>query len=85
MLEQIIEQRRIDALEYEEYLNKVVEIANLTLHPENSGKYPESIKSNEAKRALYDYFENEEIAISINNVIKNSIRTDWKIISKSRD
>ena len=78
MLEQIIEQRRIDALEYEEYLNKVVEIANLTLHPENSGKYPESIKSNEAKRALYDYFENEEIAISINNVIKNSIRTDWK-------
>ncbi|MDI9519144.1 MAG: HsdR family type I site-specific deoxyribonuclease, partial [Bacillota bacterium] len=76
MLEQIIEQRRIDALEYEEYLNKVVEIANLTLHPENSGKYPESIKSNEAKRALYDYFENEEIAISINNVIKNSIRTD---------
>lgn len=78
MLEEIIEQRRIEALSYEEYLRQVVELANSILHPEESGEYPESIKDSAAKRALYDFFDDEALAISIDLAIRNSLRTDWK-------
>lgn len=78
MLEEIIEQRRIEALSYEEYLRQVVELANSILHPEESGEYPDSIKDSAAKRALYDFFDDEALAITMDLAIRASLRTDWK-------
>lgn len=78
MLEEIIEQRRIEALSYEEYLRQVVELANSILHPEESGEYPDSLKDSAAKRALYDFFDDETLAISMDQAIRASLRSAWK-------
>lgn len=78
MLEEIIEQRRIEALSYEEYLRQVVELANSILHPEESGEYPDSLKDSAAKRALYDFFDDEALAISMDQAIHASLRSAWK-------
>ena len=79
MLEEIIEQRRIEAISYEEYLKRVVELAKLVLHPENSGGYPDLVKDREAKRALFDYFDGDAAkAVNMHNAIKVSLKTNWK-------
>ena len=79
MLQKIIEQRRIEAITYEEYLRQVVELAQSILHPEDSGDYPESVKNSGAKRALYDFFDkDEDLAISIDAAVHSAIRPDWK-------
>lgn len=79
MLEEIIEQRRIEATSYEEYLKRVVELAKLVLHPENSGGYPDLVKDREAKRALFDYFDGDAAkAVNMHNAIKVSLKTNWK-------
>lgn len=79
MLQRIIEQRRIEAMSYEEYLRQVVELAQSILHPEDSGDYPDSIKSSEAKRALFDFLDKDEnLAMNIDSAIRSAIRPDWR-------
>lgn len=79
MLEDIIEQRKVEAISYEEYLTQVVELAKAVLHPENSGNYPDSVKDSEAMRALYDYFDGvEEQAVGMHKAILAALQTNWK-------
>ncbi len=79
MLQKIIEERRIEAMTYEEYLRQVVELAQAILHPEDSSDYPETIKNSEAKRALFDYLGHDgQIAIEVDGAIRQAIRPDWK-------
>lgn len=79
MLQKIIEQRRIEAMSYEEYLRQVVELAQAILHPEDSSDYPDDVKYSEAKRALYDYFDKDaKLAVNIDSAIRHAIRPDWK-------
>ena len=79
MLQRIITQRKIEAMSYEEYLRQVVELAEAILHPENQGTYPEEIKDSAARRALYDYFEeNTELTIDVDNAIRVAIQPEWK-------
>ncbi|MDY2955821.1 MAG: HsdR family type I site-specific deoxyribonuclease [Enterococcus cecorum] len=79
MLQKIIEERRIEAMTYEEYLRQVVELAQAILHPEDSSDYPETIKNSEAKRALFDYLgHDEQVAIDVDGAIRQAIRPDWK-------
>lgn len=79
MLKKIIMQRKIEAMSYEEYLRQVVELAEAILHPETSGSYPDEIKDSAARRALYDYFEqNVELTIDVDGAIRVSIRPEWK-------
>lgn len=78
-LEILIERRKIAAISYAEYLNQVVELAKAVLHPENNSNYPDEIRANEAKRALYDYFGgNTDEALSMDRAIKASLSTNWK-------
>ena len=79
MLKKIIMKRKVEAMSYEEYLRQVVELAEAILHPEESGSYPDEIKGSAAKRALYDYFEeNVELAIDVDDAIRVSLQPDWK-------
>lgn len=79
MLQVLVDQRRIEALSYEEYLRQVVELAQAILHPEDSGDYPNAIKGSEARRALYDYFiKDEQLTIDIDGAIHSAIRPDWR-------
>lgn len=79
MLKRIIMQRKIEAMSYEEYLRQVVELAEAILHPETHGSYPDEIKDSAARRALYDYFEeNAELTIDVDSAIRKSIQPEWK-------
>ena len=79
MLQKIIDQRKIEALSYDEYLRQVVELAEAILHPESSMEYPDAVKDSAAKRALYDFFDkNEELAVSVDKAIRTALRPGWK-------
>ena len=79
MLKKIIMQRKVEAMSYEEYLRQVVELAEAILHPETNGSYPDEIKDSAARRALYDYFEeNVALTIDVDGAIRVSIQPDWK-------
>ena len=79
MLQKIIDQRKIEALSYDEYLRQVVELAEAILHPESSMEYPDSVKDSAAKRALYDFFDkNEELAVSVDKSTRKALRPGWK-------
>jgi type I restriction enzyme R subunit len=53
LLDALIQERREQALEYEEYLERLVELSKKVRQPAESGGYPPSINS-PARRALYD-------------------------------
>ncbi len=79
MLEDVIEQRKIEAMSYEEYLKQVVELAQAILHPEDDDSYPEGIRDSAARRAIYDYLEYDfELTIGVDHAIRVSIRPRWQ-------
>lgn len=78
MLEDVIEQRKIAAMSYEEYLRHVVELAKAILHPEDNDNYPEGIRDSAARRAIYDYLEcNVVLTISVDGAIRITVTPDW--------
>ena len=86
-LSALIEQRKNNMRNYQEYLNKIVAIAKKVLHPEESKDYPESIRDSAARRAIYDYFNgNEELTLKLDNIIRDNTEPDYKdnVIKKRR-
>jgi type I restriction enzyme, R subunit len=53
LLDALIEQRRRDALDYQAYLKRIVELSRQVSKPESQASYPEAINTG-ALRALYD-------------------------------
>ncbi|EGT3688639.1 HsdR family type I site-specific deoxyribonuclease [Clostridioides difficile] len=79
MLQKIIEERRIEAMSYEELLRQVVELAKAIFHPEDSSDYPETIKNSEARRAIFDYLnQDEKLAFDVDSAIRQALRPGWK-------
>lgn len=79
-LEQLILQRKLEALSYEEYLRQVVEMAETILYPSGE-EYPECIQGNMPAIAFYDFFEGierEKIALALDDAIRDALRTGWK-------
>jgi type I restriction enzyme R subunit len=78
LLDELIQQRREQAIEYEEYLQKVAQLCQQVTHPEVSGNYPPSLNTN-AKRALYDNLNQDEAkAIALDNAIRSTKKDNWK-------
>jgi type I restriction enzyme R subunit len=80
LLEALIKQRRAQALEYQEYLEKVRQLAIAVKKPgeTDSGRYPGSIDTG-AKRALYDALDNnEELSIRIDKVVRYTKKADFR-------
>ena len=79
MLEEIILRRKTDKLSYEEYLRQIIELAKIVAKPEKSSIYPNKIKSSYGRMALYDFLNgNVELAVKLDEAIKNSSQPDWK-------
>lgn len=79
MLLKLIEERKIGAICYEEYLKQVLELAQSIIHPEDNSDYSDNIKDSAAKRAIYDSIsDNENFVIDIHNTILMAITPDWK-------
>ena len=65
LLTELIQLRKQEDKEYEEYLNRILELTKQISSPTNSVQYPATVNTN-AKRALYDNLDNdEELAIKI--------------------
>jgi type I restriction enzyme, R subunit len=78
LLDELIKLRKEEAIKYEEYLKKVVEITSRILKPNKSNEYPKSLNT-DAKRALFDNLDrNEELAMAIDAVIIDVMDDDWR-------
>ena len=79
LLDEIIKQRREKAIGYQEYLEKIRELAKQVKNPNNNAdiSYPKTIDTT-AKRAIFDNFGNDEIlTVKIDAAIRNTKKADW--------
>lgn len=73
ILEQLIIDRKRRLLAYAELLKKYIELANSVTKPEDNDRYPDSIRSNGALRALYDNCgEDEALALKLHKAVMSS-------------
>lgn len=78
LLSALIEQRRQQAIDYESYLAKVIELTKQVKNPANNSAYPSSLNT-PAKRALYDNLnENEELALMVHKAVNDNRQADWR-------
>lgn len=78
LLDELIEQRRQKALQYQAYLEAIRELSEQVIRPEHShSDYPGSMDS-DAKRAFYDNFGKDEVLASkIDSAIRYTKKADW--------
>lgn len=94
LLDELIEERRRQALSYKAYLAKIVELARKAKRPETEGGYPASINSG-ARRALYDNLKDidglgetagvsdspdpaAQVALAVDDAIRKVKKADWR-------
>ena len=77
LLEELIEMKKEQNLDYKEYLAKLEELAKKVKSPETSGEYPKSMHNNRL-RGLYDILDkDEEETLKIYNYLKSNISRDF--------
>jgi type I restriction enzyme R subunit len=78
LLDALIKQRRQEAMDYQKYLQKIVELTKKIANPEAGGTYPSTMNSR-GKRALYDNLgKNETLAIVVDEAVRTSRQDDWR-------
>ena len=78
LLDELIQQRKDEAISYEEYLQKIAQLCQQVTNPEGTGDYPASLDTN-AKRALYDNLnQNEALALALDNEIRSTKKDNWR-------
>src|SRR5579885_2215414 len=78
LLDLLIKQRREEALEYQRYLQEIVELTKQVQDPTAGGAYPPKINTR-AKQALYDNLgKDEELALAIDYVVLMKRKDDWR-------
>ncbi|WP_265553167.1 type I restriction endonuclease subunit R [Trichlorobacter lovleyi] len=77
LLKALIEQRRQEAISYQEYLAKIVALTRQAKNP--GGKsYPAGLNTR-AKQALYDNLDKDEImAVAVDHAVKESMQDGWR-------
>lgn len=79
LLDELIILRRQNALDYQQYLERIRELSKQVIRPEQASgnAYPESMDT-QAKRAFYDNFGNDEVlATKIDSAIRYTKKADW--------
>lgn len=61
LLRELIEKRKNDVINYEEYLRQIVELARKVHKPESGTEYPPGIRESAAKRAFYDHLNGDTV------------------------
>lgn len=78
LLDALIKQRREEALDYQQYLQKVIEFTKNIHNPAGGAAYPTTLNSH-AKRALYDNLgQDESLALAVNEAVLLHKRDDWR-------
>ena len=77
LLDAIIEERRQQALDYQEYLAKLLDAAKQLGTEESDTEYPDWA-DNGAKRALVDFFfPDDDLAIEVDTVVRHTKPDAW--------
>ena len=78
LLDALIQRRRQEAIDYKEYLEKIVELTNGVVQPETKSTYPQAINTH-ARRALYDNLGGDEnLAVGVDEAILKVKKADWR-------
>ncbi len=78
LLDELVKQRKREALAYEEYLKTVVQLAKQVQNPASSVTYPTAINT-PAKRALYDNLgEDVELVTALDEEILATKKDGWR-------
>ncbi len=78
LLDELIRQRKEEAIAYQMYLGKIKALAEQISKPEESTSYPDSLKTT-ATRALFDNLDqNENMAIALDAVIQATKLDGWR-------
>lgn len=78
LLDDLIRQRRERRIEYEEYLQRIIELARQVKDPAVGGEYPATINS-PGLRALYDSLgRDESLALKLNSRVRETIQDGWR-------
>jgi type I restriction enzyme R subunit len=78
LLDALIEQRRHDALEYQQYLEKIVELTKQIADPSRGEAYPTTMNT-AAKRSLYDNLgKSESLALAVDAAVRAHAQADWR-------
>ena len=78
LLDALVEQRKAEAIDYADYLAKIVELAKKVRVPETGGNYPASVNS-PGKRALFDNLgQDEALAVTVDDDIRRTKKADWR-------
>jgi len=78
LLDALIAQRKQEALDYQEYLEKIVELTKKAKNPTAGGSYPQGL-STPAKRALYDNLgKNQALALEVDKAVLASRQDEWR-------
>jgi len=78
LLDALIEQRKKEALEYQEYLAKIVELTRKAKNPSTGYVYPTAMDT-AARRALYDNLgQDEALALRVDYAINENRQDDWR-------
>jgi type I restriction enzyme R subunit len=78
LLNEIIKERKADAVSYEEYLKKIAALAKKVSNPAKDD-LPESIRKSNARRALYNNLDgDEELAVIMDEAVKYVKKADWR-------
>ena len=77
LLDALIDQRRKDAIKYEQYLAKIIDLTRQAMNPFSNASYPATMNTS-SKRALYDNLGNDEsLAAAVDAVVRSEAQADW--------
>lgn len=77
LLQALIEQRRQEAISYQEYLAKIVALTRQAKNP-GGRSYPAGLHT-PARKALYDNLDKDEVlAVAVDNAVKESMQDGWR-------
>jgi len=78
LLDELIKERKQESINYEKYLERIVELTKKIKNPGGTASYSSSLNTN-ALRALYDNLEkDEELAIKIDKEIIGTKKDNWR-------
>ncbi len=78
LLDALIEQRKKEVLDYQEYLARIVELTRRVKNPSTGSVYPTALDT-AAKRALYDNLGKDEVrALEVHHAIHENRQDDWR-------
>jgi len=78
LLDALIEQRKQEALDYQKYLERIVELTKKVQNPAAGESYPKPLTT-PAKRALYDNLGKDEVlALEVDRAVQASRQDDWR-------